>query len=276
METAETLYQNIVGGLLRIVDITKGGGATSDSLAEAGKLLPKQGMGASGVNPPTKKCDCAKSDAGTCKCDEPWGEPADDGADAVTKHIKHEGDKWVLYTQDGSRVLGKHDSKQGAIDQENAIRESEAATTKSVDVVLDVSIIKSNDEKQLVTGLVLAPEKTDAQADIYDADVIQEAAHAFVAGYNVVTKLGFQHKDFKNWQGRFALVESWIAPLDLTIGTTQIKAGSWIMTVKVLDAAVWKLVKAGKIKGFSIGGKATVKKLPADASNAGTNGTQLL
>jgi hypothetical protein len=35
--------------------------------------------------------------------------------------IKKEGDKWVLYTSDGSRVLGKHDSKEDALKQEYAI-----------------------------------------------------------------------------------------------------------------------------------------------------------
>jgi hypothetical protein len=33
------------------------------------------------------------------------------------------------------------------------------------------------------------------------------------------------------------------------------------MTVKVLDADIWKKVKDGKIGGFSIGGRAKVVKL---------------
>lgn len=35
--------------------------------------------------------------------------------------IKKEGDHWVLYTSDGSKVLGKHKSKKKAIAQEIAI-----------------------------------------------------------------------------------------------------------------------------------------------------------
>lgn len=36
--------------------------------------------------------------------------------------IKHEGSKWVLYTHDGSRVLGRHDSKKEAEAQERAVQ----------------------------------------------------------------------------------------------------------------------------------------------------------
>ena len=39
------------------------------------------------------------------------------------------------------------------------------------------------------------------------------------------------------------------------------KAGSWIMSVKVHDATIWKGVKEGKITGFSIGGMSKVQKL---------------
>jgi predicted GIY-YIG superfamily endonuclease len=36
--------------------------------------------------------------------------------------IKHENGKWKLYTSDGSRVLGVHDTQEDAIDQEAAIK----------------------------------------------------------------------------------------------------------------------------------------------------------
>lgn len=214
-----TLEDAIGPGLARITELVIK--ATSGDLDGGGKLLPQQGMGSSGINPaPAKKCDCAKSGDGACKC----------------------------------------------------------ADVEEAEKSIEVAIIKaSSDEKQIVVGLVLAPEATDAQGDVYDADVIEAAAHNFLAGYNKTTKLGFQHKDFKNWHSRFELVESWIAPMDLSIGDVSIKAGTWIMSVRVLDAAVWKMVKAGKIKGFSIGGKAKVKKLKQEALPMGgqTGGQKL-
>lgn len=138
----------------------------------------------------------------------------------------------------------------------------EEATSKSI-----VEIVKANDEEQTVTGVVLQPETTDAQGDIYSAEVIKAAAYNFLSSYNEATKLGRQHKDFKNWAARFALVESYVAPIEFALNSRIIKAGSWIMTVKVLDQKVWKMVKEGKITGFSIGGKARVKQLSNGAES---------
>ena len=123
---------------------------------------------------------------------------------------------------------------------------------------LYADILKANAEEQTVTGVVLEPETTDAQNDIYDSQVIRNAAHDFCSNHNVNSKLGFMHKDFKR---DFELYESWLAPQEVTVADKIVKAGSWIITVKVNDPAVWKMVKEGKIKGFSIGGKAKVKKL---------------
>ena len=127
-----------------------------------------------------------------------------------------------------------------------------------------IEIAKANDEQQTVTGIVLKPETTDAQGDIYDADVIRASAYDFLANYNKSTKLGHQHNDFKSWAARFSLVESYLAPIDFVLGDKTVIGGSWVMTVKVLDAKIWKMVKDGKITGFSIGGKATVQKLSKD------------
>ncbi len=127
-----------------------------------------------------------------------------------------------------------------------------------------IPIAKAIEEEQTVSGVVLKPETTDAQGDIYSADVIREAAFKFLANYNKDTKLGHQHKDFKNWRDRFALVESYVAPHDFVLGDTIVTTGSWVMTVKVLDSKIWEMVKAGKITGFSIGGKARVQKLVDD------------
>ena len=39
----------------------------------------------------------------------------------ISETIRHENNEWVLYTKDGSRVLGKHPTKEAAIKQEQAI-----------------------------------------------------------------------------------------------------------------------------------------------------------
>ena len=36
--------------------------------------------------------------------------------------IKHEGNKWILYTQDGSKVLGEFDTEEDALKREGQIQ----------------------------------------------------------------------------------------------------------------------------------------------------------
>ncbi|MGD9749395.1 MAG: XkdF-like putative serine protease domain-containing protein [Acidimicrobiia bacterium] len=121
----------------------------------------------------------------------------------------------------------------------------------------------STTEERTITGVVLQPEVVDAQGDIMDSAVIRKAAHAFLAGYNTRTKPGLMHKDFKP---RFEIVESYLAPQELTINGKMVSEGSWVMTMKVLDDKVWDQIKKGKLTGFSIGGKARVQKLTPKAA----------
>ena len=44
--------------------------------------------------------------------------------------IKREAGKYILYTRDGTRVLGRHDTKAGAIKQEQAIKAAEKGMKK--------------------------------------------------------------------------------------------------------------------------------------------------
>lgn len=128
------------------------------------------------------------------------------------------------------------------------------STSKSI----FVPITKVNEELREVTGVVLQPEVTDAQGDIMDAGVIAKAAGEFLANFNKNTKLGFMHNQFNK---RFELRQSFIAPDNMVIANKTVKKGAWLMVVKVLDDKVWESVKKGKITGFSIGGKAKVQKL---------------
>jgi hypothetical protein len=122
--------------------------------------------------------------------------------------------------------------------------------------VITCDIVKSDDDKRLVTGIVLQPNVEDLHGDTVSAEVIEQAAHAFVAKYNAASELGVQHKLFG--LPDVHLAESYIAPEDTTIGGQPVLKGTWIMTVKVLDDALWKGVKDGSLTGFSIGATATV------------------
>jgi hypothetical protein len=148
---------------------------------------------------------------------------------------------------------------QGALQDADGV----AGVSKDGDEVIKfyVPILKSDGERQEITGVVLAPETVDAQGDIISADVIEKAAGDFLAGFNRSTRLGFMHKQFNR---RFELRQSYIAPSDMSIGSRVVKAGTWIMVVKVLEDKIWEAIKAGKLTGFSIGGKAKVKSLDGE------------
>jgi DNA adenine methylase len=121
---------------------------------------------------------------------------------------------------------------------------------------VEIPVLKREDEKQIVTGIVLEPDEVDAQGDTIGPEPIERTAHNFLARYNRETQLGVMHKMFEN-QG-IELVESWVSPHDFSIGTSVVKKGSWLMSVRVKSADLWKRIKQGEINGFSIGGIATV------------------
>lgn len=44
----------------------------------------------------------------------------------ISKHIRHEGDEWILYDHTGKKVLGRHQTREEAVKQEEAVKASEA------------------------------------------------------------------------------------------------------------------------------------------------------
>ncbi len=154
---------------------------------------------------------------------------------------------------------GKLHPKQGlpgGSGLKDATKPDEDDEAKDVAKRIFVPILKA--DEQIVTGVVLVPEVVDGQGDIYSAEVIRKAAHEFLAAFNKRTKLGLLHEQFNK---RFELLESYLAPGDLVINNRAVKMGSWVITVKVKDGKIWKQVKDGKLRGFSVGGKARVVKL---------------
>lgn len=106
---------------------------------------------------------------------------------------------------------------------------------------------ENDNEKQIVYGIVLEPDTVDAQGDMIGAADIEKAAHMFLVHSRTV---GDMHKR----QAAAEVVESYIAPVDLTLGGQMVKKGSWVIAVHVTDPDLWAAVKAGEYTGFSVGG----------------------
>jgi DNA adenine methylase len=116
----------------------------------------------------------------------------------------------------------------------------------------EVPILKTIEERY-VLGVVLEPLKemgmTDTQDDTYSAAEVRQACHKFMEDYGV---MGLQHQI--NVTGRVKLVENTITRTDEVIDGQPVKAGTWLMGIRVVDEGLWKRVKDGSLTGFSIGG----------------------
>ncbi|MEN3130529.1 MULTISPECIES: XkdF-like putative serine protease domain-containing protein [Bacillus cereus group] len=135
---------------------------------------------------------------------------------------------------------------KGANGRQFAIMKS--ATAKQPNISKQVPILKTEEDKQLVTGVVYEPDVEDTHGDTMTAEEIEKAAYTFMENYQHIDK---QHDEIA---GKGTVVENWIAKSDMTVGEQEVQAGTWLMTVRVDDADTWEEIKKGEVTGFSMGG----------------------
>lgn len=110
-------------------------------------------------------------------------------------------------------------------------------------------IIKADEEKHYVTGIVYEPMTEDSQGNFMTEKEIIKAAYYFAKNGN---KVDLQH-NFEPLDGA-TVVENWIAKADFEIDGEKVAKGTWLMTVEVTDETVWTGIEKGEITGFSMGG----------------------
>jgi cation transport regulator ChaB len=117
-----------------------------------------------------------------------------------------------------------------------------------------VPILKADDERRLVFGIVLQPgtaDDVDSQGDFVGEKEIELAAHDFMKRYREQrADMGEQHER----EASVDIVESYIAPADFEMGGKPVKKGSWVLGSFIGDDAMWAAVKAKELTGYSIGG----------------------
>lgn len=116
----------------------------------------------------------------------------------------------------------------------------------------EIPIFISKADQRIVSGIVYEPDVEDSQGDTASAEEIRKAAYDFMQN---VQKFKINHKKSADVK----VLESYIAPTDLTIEKQKVKKGSWILTVRVLNKKLWEAVKSGSISGFSMAGEAVRK-----------------
>lgn len=113
-------------------------------------------------------------------------------------------------------------------------------------------VTKADDPQKLVYGVVYEPDVEDAHGDYMDAETIEKAAHDFMENYQQIDK---QH-DFTTNAGK--VVESYVAPVEMTIGETTISKGTWVLVTKATDE-LWEDIQKGAFTGYSLAGTAQVE-----------------
>lgn len=122
-------------------------------------------------------------------------------------------------------------------------------------------ILKTDTENHFVTGIVYEPMVEDSQGNYMTEAEITKAAHWFMKNGGDVD---LQHC-FKKCDGA-DVVESYIAKCDMEIEGQEVKKGTWVMTMEITDANVWKSIQKGEITGFSMGGAGVYSEEDVDLS----------
>ena len=133
-----------------------------------------------------------------------------------------------------------------------------AKTFTKKQFIKSIPILKADEEKRIVYGIVYAPGEIDSQGEYALAEDIERACHEFMKNF---LEVNVEHKRHAN--PNLIPVENFIAPVDFEWdrmdGTKEVVTkGSWIMATKIEDDIVWSLIKSGEITGYSMEGEAMV------------------
>ena len=110
-------------------------------------------------------------------------------------------------------------------------------------------------------GVAYPADRVDGHGDFMKAATVRETAWGYI---EKGAKVGLQHQERTLGHGR--VVESYIyqGP-DWAINGQVVKSGDWMLGV-VWDAQVWPLIKTGRLKGWSIQGAGTRRRIRKEAA----------
>jgi len=116
-----------------------------------------------------------------------------------------------------------------------------------------VRLVKSaeTEEERIVFGVVLVPNEPDAQDDIYSAEEVRKAAYSFMEVGKGQMKIMHKGELLGN---KVAVLETYLSKQEETHGEETFPTGTWFLTSRIYDDAIWKDAKEGVWDGYSIGG----------------------
>ena len=126
----------------------------------------------------------------------------------------------------------------------------------------EIELKEIDSEKKILMGAALVPNKQILRADkdgkgyyiYFSEDTIKKASELFLMRSNQ-NNATLEHKEKLNGM---SVVESWVIDNPEMDKSKEygfnLPKGTWMISMKVNNEDVWKDVKAGKVKGFSIEG----------------------
>jgi hypothetical protein len=126
----------------------------------------------------------------------------------------------------------------------------------------EIELKEVDSEKKILMGAALVPNKQILRADkdgngyyiYFSEDTIKKASELFLMRSNQ-NNATLEHKEKLNGM---SVVESWVIDNPEMDKSKEygfsLPKGTWMISMKVNNEDIWKDVKAGKVKGFSIEG----------------------
>ena len=120
---------------------------------------------------------------------------------------------------------------------------------ETIEKEFSVDFLKIEEEKRLVTGVVAEPDVEYTYGDTIAEEEIMKAMVKFMEND---PQIRVQHDP--DFVPKVAIIENWVEKEGRTLGNIFVKAGTWLMTVKVFADELWAMIKDEKLNGFSFRG----------------------
>ena len=111
-----------------------------------------------------------------------------------------------------------------------------------------------NEELMQVTYVAMKPG-VDLHGDESDLETIRLAKESFNKSMQRANMFHMVMTD------SFEIIESFLSPTDMILSGNFVQKGEWLVTLQVIDPALWTMIKDGDITGVSIGAMANVEVL---------------
>jgi rubrerythrin len=157
-------------------------------------------------------------------------------------------------------IQNRDDGQDKSETVEKSVAQLLVEAKKRIKLVKYYTVDKSEEaaeEEHFVLGEVLVPDEFDAQNDAYSEHDVRKAAHFFMEYGH---RLGLMHERTLA-DNRIRILESYVAPIDMTIEGRDVKKGTWLLAARVVDDDLWQAVKDGRLTGWSIEGTAIAEEI---------------